>query len=51
MPQPFGSLPVTETDAAKEPSIENTTVSVLGGTHAKVICRQEWSPRTTIRTG
>ena len=36
----FGSLPVTDTEAAKDPSIENTTVSVLGGTTAKVIWRQ-----------
>lgn len=40
----LGSLPVTETDAVKEPSILNTTHSVFGGTTASEKSTAVWSP-------
>lgn len=39
-----GSLPVTETEAVKEPSMLNTTHSVFGGRTAKYKSTKEWSP-------
>ena len=47
----FGSFPVTDIDAANDPSMEKTTVSVLGGTTARYMWSIVWSPRTSMRTG
>lgn len=47
----FGSLPVTETLAVKEPSMLKTMHSVFGGTTAKKKSTAVWSPLTTICLG
>lgn len=47
----LGSLAVTETLAVKEPSILNTTHSVLGGMTVKKKSKDVWSPLKIINKG